>query len=89
MKRTTVTSSSSRFSIGVPDSMLGHRLAALAVAKDQQCSQNEFLGILADKLPKYKMPHWVYFVRSLVKNSSGKIDRQGCRQILKKHGIQI
>jgi long-chain acyl-CoA synthetase len=67
--------------LGIHDPMLGHRLVALICAKNGNCDENDILAPLASKLPKYKMPSEVKWLRSLPKSPSGKIDRFKCLQI--------
>ncbi len=71
--------------LGLPDGLLGHKLVALAVAKNHDPSMNEILTYCAGKLPKYKLPATVKLVRSLPKNASGKIDRTRCIELMKSH----
>lgn len=68
--------------LGLPDPLLGNRLAALAVPKNNACSEHDLSAIWARQLPKFKIPGEIKQVRSLPKNSSGKIDRQKCLEIL-------
>lgn len=64
--------------IGIPDTLLGFRLIGLVTSKEEKCNQKQVLSLCADKLPKYKMPGEIRFVRSLPKRISGKIDRTRC-----------
>ena len=54
--------------IGVPDELLGQRLVAVAAPKNGDCSENQVLLNCAERLPKYKLPGEIKFVRSLPKN---------------------
>ena len=65
--------------VGLPDELLGNRLAVLGVPANDRCSEDEVLGFCANKLARYKMPHEVKFTRTLPKKASGKIDRQACK----------
>lgn len=67
---------------GIPDPLLGHRMAALAAPKNNGCGEAQVLALCAKKLPKYKVPGSLKLVRTLPKNSSGKIDRDKCIQML-------
>ena len=67
--------------IGIPDKLLGHRLLAVAIPKNRDCSENRILSSCAEKLPKYKLPSKVKFVRTLPKNITGKIDRGKCVEL--------
>ena len=74
--------------VGLPDKLLGNKLAALAVLNDKQRQSREVLKIAASKLPKYKLPQALHFVRALPKNSNGKVDRNLCRDKLLQIGGQ-
>jgi long-chain acyl-CoA synthetase len=69
--------------LGLPDGLLGHKLVALAVAKNHDPNLKEILAYCAGKLPKYKLPATVQLVRALPKNASGKIDRARCLELMK------
>ena len=66
---------------GLPDPLLGHRLAALIAPKDEGCSANEILASLAALIPRYKFPAEVKLCRNLPQNASGKIDRGKCLKL--------
>ncbi len=68
--------------IGIPDELLGNRLIALAVPKNGTSSEKKIMSLCADSLPKYKLPSSIKLVRSLPKNTNGKIDRNGCKKII-------
>ncbi|MGV8048724.1 MAG: class I adenylate-forming enzyme family protein, partial [Anaerolineaceae bacterium] len=67
---------------GIPDDLLGHRLTALAVFKNNNCTENELLGYCARRLPKHKLPTEIRVTRALPKNASGKVDRSKCFDLL-------
>ena len=67
--------------IGVPDELLGNKLIALAVPINGISSKNKIMKLCADSLPKYKLPSSIKLVRSLPKNTNGKIDRTKCLEI--------
>jgi acyl-CoA synthetase (AMP-forming)/AMP-acid ligase II len=67
--------------IGVPDELLGNKLIALAVPRNETSSKNKIMKLCADSLPKYKLPSSIKLVRLLPKNTSGKIDRTKCLEI--------
>lgn len=67
--------------LGMPDPLQGHKLIAVAVPVDQEQSANELLALCAGKIPKFKLPQEVLFVRGLPKNPSGKVNRQQCMAI--------
>jgi acyl-coenzyme A synthetase/AMP-(fatty) acid ligase len=67
--------------LGLPDPLLGNRLAALVVPKNNGGSGRDLAAAFAQKLPKFKLPGEIRQGRSLPKNSSGKIDRQKCLEL--------
>jgi len=67
--------------IGIPDELLGNKLIALAVPINEAGSKNKIMKLCANSLPKYKLPGSIKLVRSLPKNTSGKIDRTKCFEI--------
>ena len=69
--------------IATKDKLLGKKLIALVVSKDVDLDKNLILSICLKDLPKYKLPSDILFVRSLPKNSSGKVDRKQCQKMIK------
>ena len=67
--------------LGLPDPLLGNRLAALVVPKNNGGSDQDLTAAFAQKLPKFKLPGEIRQARSLPKSSSGKIDRQKCLEL--------
>jgi len=67
--------------IGIPDELLGNKLIALAVPINETSCKNKIMKLCADRLPKYKLPGSIKLVRSLPKNTSGKIERTKCLEI--------
>lgn len=70
--------------IGVPDKLLGNKLMALVVFKQDDSQPNELLEKCAAELPNHKLPAQVIPLRTLPKNASGKIDKEKCTQIATK-----
>ena len=68
--------------IGLPDDLLGSSLAALAVPKDSDISEQTILRQCRSRLPKYKMPESIQLFRALPKNASGKVDKAKCFELL-------
>ena len=68
--------------IGLPDDLLGKRLAALVVPLNGDASSEGIKERCAALLPKYKLPGEIRLVRSLPKNANGKVDRNGCFKLL-------
>jgi long-chain acyl-CoA synthetase len=59
---------------GVPDKVMGEKVAAAVVAVPGQTpTSEEIKAFCADKLAKYKIPEYVEFVGSLPKNAGGKV----------------
>jgi len=68
--------------IGMEDPLAGHKLIAVAVPIDGNTTENDILGKCIKLLPRYKIPSEVRMVRILPKNSSGKVDRDGCLNLI-------
>ncbi len=64
--------------LGLPDELLGQRLVALTVPTDRDCTSQKVMTFCAEKLPKFKIPSEVRFIKSLPKKINGKVDRQAC-----------
>jgi len=67
---------------GIPDKLLGNKLAALITPRQKEISEIMVLGASAERLPKYKLPALIKFTRSIPKNTSGKIDRDKCLELI-------
>ena len=67
--------------VGLPDDLLGKRLAALVVPLNGGASTDAIKKRCAALLPKYKLPGEIRLVRSLPKNANGKVDRHKCLAI--------
>ena len=72
--------------LGIEDRLAGHKLAAVAVPIDGRISENDVLGKCNALLPRYKVPSEILFTKNLPKNSSGKVDRKECLQLLTNSG---
>ena len=70
--------------VGISDTLLGSKLAALVEPKDKEITSEDILQRCARALPKYKLPLQMTFVRTLPKKKSGKIDREKCLDLAKK-----
>ena len=70
--------------VGIPDPLLGTRMAALVVLLNGDVPSATILERCAAILPKYKLPSEIRAVRSLPKNANGKVDKNGCIAILTK-----
>ncbi len=68
--------------LGIPDNLLGHRLVAVAAPKNGDCNSRDIRAYCAENLPKHKVPGEVKLVRALPKNSSGKINRNKCAELI-------
>jgi acyl-CoA synthetase (AMP-forming)/AMP-acid ligase II len=62
--------------LGRPNAIMGHSLVAALTPKNGDCSEAEIFRQLAERLPKYKLPSELRFVRTLPKSASGKIDKK-------------
>jgi long-chain acyl-CoA synthetase len=64
--------------IGIPDRLMGNRLAGLAVPVNAAVTGNSVLAFAAKALPRHKVPSEIHFVKSLPKSANGKVDRAAC-----------
>jgi len=63
--------------LAIPDEMIGHRLAAVVVVRQNaELSKAELQQHCANALPRYMVPGAVEFRPDLPRTSSGKVDRQ-------------
>jgi acyl-CoA synthetase (AMP-forming)/AMP-acid ligase II len=60
--------------VGIPDALLGLRLAAAVVSKTGEGEVKKLLSICSRKLPRFKMPANILAVKALPKKAGGKID---------------
>jgi acyl-coenzyme A synthetase/AMP-(fatty) acid ligase len=67
--------------LGVPDDLLGHRLIALVVPRNDVCHEKDLLTYVARRLPRYKIPSEIKLTRRLPKSASGKVDRTECMRL--------
>lgn len=67
---------------GIPDELLGHKLVAVVTPKNEDCSAEQILSICSESLPRFKLPGEIKMVRALPKNTSGKIDRRRCLEVV-------
>lgn len=70
--------------LGIPDPLMGHTLMAVAVKREDSCTENDIKNYCDRVFPKYKCPSGIIFARSLPKKASGKIDRAKCFDLIKK-----
>ncbi|RMD86422.1 MAG: long-chain fatty acid--CoA ligase [Calditrichaeota bacterium] len=67
--------------IGVPHEKWGEVGKAFIVIKEgQTITREELLAFLKQRLAKYKIPHYIEFVKSLPKTAIGKIDKKALRK---------
>lgn len=61
--------------IGIEDDILGEAVKAFVVLKDSNCNIDyKYISeYCSDRLPKYKVPKYIEFLKMLPKNSSGKV----------------
>jgi acyl-CoA synthetase (AMP-forming)/AMP-acid ligase II len=67
--------------LGIQDKLLGNKLIAIVVPKNEHSNRKKILSSCSKKLPKYKLPGEVQMVRSIPKSMSGKIDRSKCLEL--------
>lgn len=70
--------------IGLPDEMLGNRLVALVVPKEEGMDTREILKRSSTSLPAYKLPGQIFAVKTLPKNNNGKINKNTVESICNK-----
>lgn len=70
--------------VGLPDKLLGTKLMAIVVTKEDSILAKNIHKVCASGLPKHKNPAQIITVRSLPKTANGKIDRKKCIQISSK-----
>jgi long-chain acyl-CoA synthetase len=68
--------------LGIKDDLLGNKLVSIAVPVKEDANEKPILKKCAEMLPDFKLPQEIRFVRSLPKNSSGKIARAKCAALL-------
>ena len=68
--------------LGLPDKLLGNKLVAIVVPKDESFSSKTLMEKCAGGLPNHKRPSNVLSARALPKSANGKIDREKCIQIV-------
>jgi len=70
---------------GVPDALLGNKLIALMAAKHEDIDENTVYLACLERLPKHKLPSEIKLVKSLPKNSSGKIAYAKFNEVYNEH----
>ncbi len=68
--------------LGVPDPLQGNKLVAVIVATPQNDDAIQILQLCSKKMPSYKVPQNIVFVKNLPKSASGKIDRKRCELLI-------
>jgi long-chain acyl-CoA synthetase len=68
--------------VGVPDELLGNKLVILGVPVKEDCPKDDITAFCGARLPKFKIPSEVRFIKNLPKKTSGKIDRRACVSML-------
>jgi len=69
--------------LGISDELLGSKLIAVVTPKNKDCSVDRILNKCSEKLPGFKLPGEINLVRALPKNTSGKIDRARCLELVR------
>ncbi len=68
--------------LGKPDQLKGNSLVAVAVPIRDNCEASDVLDYCAAKLPRFKLPDRIVFLRALPKKPTGKIDRAKCAEMI-------
>ncbi len=71
--------------LGIEDTLAGHRLVAAAVPIEVETTERDILQRCSQTLPRHKLPSEIRFFKALPKNSSGKIDRAACKELMKEN----
>lgn len=69
--------------LGLEDSLAGHRLVAVIVPIDGDTTEQTILCHCSRLLPRHKLPGEIRFIKTLPKNSNGKIDRRACLELFR------
>lgn len=67
--------------VGLPDKLMGNKLIALIVPKNDDYEPIKLKETCAKGLPNHKQPTAIIPVKALPKNANGKIDKIQCQQI--------
>jgi len=70
--------------LGLPDTLSGHRLVAVAVPTGEGINAQDILCKCSDLLTRNKIPSEIRLVKTLPKNSSGKVDRCACMDLVRR-----
>jgi long-chain acyl-CoA synthetase len=66
--------------LGVPDEMRGEVVGAVVGLKEgQSASEQELRQFCLERLANYKVPRQIFFMKSLLKDAVGKVDKEGIR----------
>ena len=67
--------------VGIPDPVYGEEIKAFVVIKpSKQVNEEELLAFCKDRLPTFKSPKKIQFMKSLPRNLLGKVLRAELRQ---------
>jgi long-chain acyl-CoA synthetase len=68
--------------VGIPDAVYGEEIKAFVVIKpDKRVNEEELIAFCRDRLPTFKSPKKVQFIKSLPKNILGKVLRAELRKL--------
>ena len=68
--------------IGIPDAVYGEEIKAFVVMKpDKHVNEEELIAFCKDRLPTFKLPKKVQFMKSLPRNILGKVLRAELRKL--------
>ncbi len=68
--------------IGIPDELLGNKLVAIIVPKDDSFDDSSLMAYCQKVMPRFKHPSRIVSTRTLPKKASGKTDKFKCRELL-------
>jgi acyl-CoA synthetase (AMP-forming)/AMP-acid ligase II len=69
--------------VGLEDALSGHRLVAVVVPTGEGVTERDIIHRCSRILPRHKLPSEILFIKTLPKNSSGKLDRGACVELLR------
>jgi long-chain acyl-CoA synthetase len=67
--------------LAVEDRNMGSRLHAFVSLREKSCERETIRKLLANNLPKFKVPDAIVLLPSIPKNANGKPDRNACRNL--------
>ncbi len=71
--------------IGIPDSLMDHKLLALTVPKHNHTVEEQIFNACTKTLDRHKWPEQIILTKDLPKNHNGKVDRKQCLELALSH----